>query len=73
MNRPDVDTCRMERRDWVIQIDDDGPMFVNEDKPGGFVRNITDAESFSTANEARENMYAFIRNNPGKKCWVKPI
>jgi hypothetical protein len=59
--------------DWVIQINDAGPMFVNEDRCGGFVRNIDEAELFSTENEARENMYAFMRNNPGKKCWIKPV
>ena len=75
MNIPNDEPRPLERRvgpDWVIQIDGDGPMFVNENEWCGFVRNITQAELYSTENEARENMNAFMRNNPDMKCWIKP-
>ena len=59
--------------DWVIQIDTHAPCFVNEERAGGIVYNIAFAELFSTENEARENMNAFMRNNPGMKCRIKSI
>lgn len=60
--------------DYVIEITVDGkPCFVNECKQTGYTDFKSEAETYSTENEARENANAFVRKFGFNEYKIKPL